>query len=203
MAHDDPTGSERYEAELARVTVGEVRPLAEPIRVVDHDPAWPGLYEREARRIRGALGGAVERLEHVGSTSVPGLPAKPVIDIALEVADASDEDAYVPELEAAGYVLRIREPEWYEHRLLKGTGTSVNLHVFGRGCEEVDRMVRFRDRLRGNRVDRELYAATKRELAAQDWTYMQQYADAKTTVVLEILARADASVSSPMEGGIP
>jgi GrpB-like predicted nucleotidyltransferase (UPF0157 family) len=108
----------------------------------------------------------------------------------LEVADTTDEDAYVPLLEAAGYVLRIREPEWFEHRVLKGTDPNVNLHVFPAGCSEVERMLRFRDHLRVNEADRELYLRTKRELAAQTWEHVQHYADAKSDVVAEILRRA-------------
>jgi GrpB-like predicted nucleotidyltransferase (UPF0157 family) len=99
----------------------------------------------------------------------------------------------VPDLEAAGYVLRIREPEWFEHRVFKGPDTDVNLHVFPAGCVEVDAMLRFRDWLRANARDRELYAAAKRELAARDWKYTQQYADAKTGIVREIMARAEAA----------
>ena len=137
----------------------------------------------------------VVRLEHAGSTSVPGLPAKPIIDVVLEVPDSSDEDAYATDLEAAGYPLSIREPEWFEHRVFKGPDTNVNLHVFSAGCEEPDRMLLFRDWLRDNASDRERYAAAKRELAAQDWTYVQQYADAKTAVVREIMARAERGKS--------
>ena len=107
------------------------------------------------------------QLDHVGSTSVPGLAAKPLIDINLVVADTTDEGAYVPKLEASGYVLRVREPDWYEHRMLRGHDPPVNLHVFPPGCEEVERMLVFRDRLRSNAEDRELYERTKRELAAQ------------------------------------
>jgi GrpB-like predicted nucleotidyltransferase (UPF0157 family) len=118
------------------------------------------------------------------------LPAKPVIDINLEVADTTDEDAYVPQLEAAGYVLRIREPEWFEHRLLKGVDPSVNLHVFPAGCAELERMLSFRDDLRANEAERELYLRTKRELAAQTWEHVQHYADAKSDVVEEIMRRA-------------
>jgi GrpB-like predicted nucleotidyltransferase (UPF0157 family) len=139
------------------------------------------------------LGDRVFRIEHVGSTSVPGLPAKPIIDIILEVPDSATEEAYVPDLEKAGYRLSLREPEWFEHRLLKGPDTNVNLHVFTAGCEEVEVMLRFRDHLRANEADRELYTRAKRELAARDWKYMQQYADAKTAVVREILARTDAT----------
>jgi GrpB-like predicted nucleotidyltransferase (UPF0157 family) len=105
------------------------------------------------------------------------------------VADSADEAAYVPALEAAGYVLHIRESGWHQHRLLKGPGTNVNLHVFSSGDPEIERMLRFRDRLRTNRADRELYERTKRALAGRRWPYVQDYADAKTAVVEEIMAR--------------
>jgi GrpB-like predicted nucleotidyltransferase (UPF0157 family) len=121
---------------------------------------------------------------------VPGLPAKPIIDMILAVSDSADESTYVPALEAAGYVLRIREPRWFEHRVFKGPDTNVNLHVFTVGCAEIDQMLLFRDWLRESVEDRDLYASTKRELAARDWKYVQNYADAKTGVVHEILARA-------------
>lgn len=193
MSERDPTNAEWYDEELARVTIGEVKPLEGPIELVEYDPRWPLLYEREETRIRAALGDGVLRIAHAGSTSVPGLQAKPVIDILLEVPDSGAEDEYVPALGAAGYVLRIREPEWFEHRLFKGPDTNVNLHVFSTGCEEVRKMLAFRDRLRENEDDRELYASAKRELAAKDWKHVQQYADAKTDVVHEILARAETS----------
>jgi GrpB-like predicted nucleotidyltransferase (UPF0157 family) len=106
------------------------------------------------------------------------------------VADSSAEATYVPAMESAGYVLRIREPHWYEHRVFKGPDTDVNLHVFSAGCPEIERMVRFRDHLRRNPEDRALYEATKRELARRAWKYTQHYADAKTKVVEEIMARA-------------
>jgi GrpB-like predicted nucleotidyltransferase (UPF0157 family) len=108
----------------------------------------------------------------------------------LVVEDTTDEDAYVPALEAAGYILRIREPDWYEHRMLRERETNVNLHVFSRGCEEVDKMLLFRDWLRTNDADRELYERTKRELVQKDWKFGQEYANAKTAVVEEIVARA-------------
>ena len=193
MTARDPLDVEAYAADLAKVVIGELKPISQPIEIRDYDTDWPLLYEREETRIRAALGDRVVRLEHAGSTSVPGLPAKPLIDIVLEVPDSTDEVSYVPDLEAAGYVLRIREPDWFEHRLFKGPDTNVSVHTFSAGCDEVDRMLLFRDWLRENAADRELYAATKRELAARDWKYMQQYADAKTAVVLEIMARAQAA----------
>jgi len=172
------------------VTINERRRQDGPIELVDYDEAWPVRFEREARRIRTALGVRALQVEHTGSTSVPGLAAKPIIDIVLVVADSSDEGAYVPALEAEGYELRVREPDWYEHRVLKKTDPKVNLHVFPAGCVEIDRMLAFRDHLRTNDDDRELYERTKRELATREWAYMQDYADAKTEVVEAIIARA-------------
>lgn len=184
------TDAPMTEEELRAVTVGELAPLAGPIEIVDYDPRWPALFKREAQGIRAALGDRVLLLEHVGSTSVPGLAAKPRIDILLVVADSADEPTYVPALEAAGYLLRIREPDWYEHRMFKGPDTEVNLHVLSEGCVEIERMLLFRDWLRRNDADRELYERTKRELAQRTWKYTQNYADAKTAVVEEIMARA-------------
>jgi GrpB-like predicted nucleotidyltransferase (UPF0157 family) len=162
------------------------------ITLVEYDYAWPERYRVLDQDIRRALGGAALQIEHVGSTSVPGLAAKPIIDIVLAVADSAQEDGYVPPLQAAGYALRVREPDWYEHRMLLGGDEDVNLHVFGAGCPEIERMLRFRHRLRSNAADRELYAAAKRELAARDWREVQDYADAKTDVIDEIVARASA-----------
>lgn len=177
------------EEEIRAATVGELRVHGGPITLVPYDEHWPELFEREAERIRAALGERVLRIEHVGSTAVPGLSAKPIIDILLVVADSSSEETYVPDLEAAGYVLRIREPDWYEHRLFKGPDTDVNVHVLSKGSPEIDRMLLFRDRLRSNEEERLLYDRTKRELAAREWKYVQSYADAKGTVIQEILTR--------------
>lgn len=179
--------------EILAAHIGELPEHNAPIRLAEYDPAWPGLFEREAGRIRAALGGKALRIEHVGSTSVPGLAAKPIVDIALVVADSADETAYVPDLEAAGYVLRVREPDWFEHRLFKGPDTNVNVHTFSAGCEEVDRMVAFRERLRAHPDDRELYLARKRDLAAREWKYVQNYADAKSSVIADITRRAASS----------
>ena len=178
------------EQRLRAAWVDEPARLDGPVRLAEYDPQWPVLYEREAARIRSVLGARVLLLEHVGSTAVPGLAAKPIIDILLVVADTAEEDAYVPDLERAGYRLWIREPDWQQHRLLKGPDTDINLHVFPPGSTEIDRHLRFRDRLRSDVADRELYEAAKRELAARRWTYTQQYADAKTQVVEAILERS-------------
>ena len=132
-------------------------------------------------------------VEHIGSTAVPGLVAKPIIAILLVVANSADEPSYVPALEAAGYVLRIREPDWHQHRLFKGPDTSINLHVFTTGSEEIRRVLILRDWLRTNEADRQLYARTKQSLASRKWKYVQNYADAKSEVVNAILARAQVS----------
>jgi GrpB-like predicted nucleotidyltransferase (UPF0157 family) len=189
----DPYDVAWYDEYLDKLTVGGAQRLTQPIEIREYDPEWPQLYAREEARIRSVLGDRVARIEHAGSTSVPGLPAKPIVDIALEVPNSADEAAYVPDMEAAGYIVRIREPEWFEHRVFKGPDTNVNLHTFTAGCEEVDRMLLFRDHLRANAADRELYATAKRELATHDWKYVQQYADAKTAVVQEIAERARAA----------
>jgi GrpB-like predicted nucleotidyltransferase (UPF0157 family) len=192
----------RTAEQLRAITVGEPTRLDGRIVLVDYDPAWPRLFAREVERVRASLGERVLVLEHVGSTAVPGLAAKPRIDMLLVVADSADEAAYVPVLEAAGYVPHIREPDWYEHRMFKGPDTAVNLHVFSPGCPEIDRMLLFRDWLRGNEADRHLYERTKRELAQRTWTYGQHYADAKSPVVEEIIARAQrADGSHPDEAG--
>lgn len=159
--------------------VDERRPDQVEIRLVEYRAEWPELYEREAARIRAVLGERVRSLEHVGSTAVPGLAAKPIIDVCLAVADPAVEAEYMTSLEQAGYVLRVREPEWFQHRLLNGPDTPVNVHVFGSGAAEITRMVCFRDRLRSNPEDRLLYAQTKALLAARTWSSVQGYADAK------------------------
>src|SRR6266849_3671385 len=157
------------EEQIRAARLGELTPLSGPIQITDYDPEWPRLFEREADRVRAALGDRTLLLEHVGSTSVPGLAAKPRIDMLLVVADSADESTYVPSLEAAAYVLRVREPDWYEHRMFNGLDTDINLHVFSPGCPEIDRMLLFRDWLRSNASDRRLYERTKRELARKDW----------------------------------
>jgi GrpB-like predicted nucleotidyltransferase (UPF0157 family) len=167
-----------------------------PVRLAEYDPAWVEQFARGEKRIRTALGARAVEVHHVGSTLVPGLAAKPVIDIVLLVADSADESAYIPELEAAGYALHLREPDWWEHRLLKDRNPDVQIHVFTVGSSEVHRMLLFRDRLRNHVEERELYESTKRELAAHQWIYIQDYADAKSSVVEGIITRAHADLQS-------
>lgn len=154
------------------------------------DPGWATTGGSLVAAVRAALGDRAQLVAHVGSTSVPRLAAKPVYDLVLTVEDPGDEDAYVPALEPLGYRLHLREPEWHEHRLLKHDDPAVNLHVFGAGSPEADRMLAFRDHLRADERDRLLYEKTKRELAAREWAVTQDYADAKSDVVAEIMPRA-------------
>jgi GrpB-like predicted nucleotidyltransferase (UPF0157 family) len=164
-----------------------------PIDLAEPDPEWAAWYAREEERILSTLGARAVQVTHVGSTSVPGLAAKPFIDIVLAVADSADEAAYLPALESAGYRLVIREPGWHEHRfLVRRQPRVVQIHVFTVGDTEIERMILFRDRLRNDAGDRGLYERTKRELAARRWDYVQDYADAKSSVVEEIIARARA-----------
>src|SRR5688572_26368831 len=163
------------------------------IKIVDYDPNWPKWFETHARIIADALGGSAVRIEHVGSTSVPALAAKPIIDILVVVKDSADESAYLPQLEAAGYVLRVREPDWHEHRMFRTPGQDVHIHVYSAGCPEIQRTLTFRDRLRRNFDDRRRYERTKRELAAKEWPDMNAYADAKTEVIESILEASRAA----------
>jgi GrpB-like predicted nucleotidyltransferase (UPF0157 family) len=183
----------KRDEEIAAAHIDAPEVLDGPVTLAEYDPAWKELYEREEARIRAALADRARLIEHVGSTSVPGLAAKPKIDILLTVKDSGDEADYAPPLEAVGYVLRIREPDWYEHRLFDGVDPVANFHVFSEGCDEVDRLLRFRDQLRANATDRLLYESTKRALAQQKWKYMQNYADAKAAVVEAILLHANST----------
>ena len=177
--------------------VGErPEPWSVPVVLHDPDPVWPALFDDDAARIRAVLGDVALAVDHVGSTSVPGLVAKPVIDILLQVPDPAAEDCYVPALTGLGYWLQLREPDWLEHRVLyqrvdRGSAHDINLHVLGpdTGHTEVRRMVGFRDWLRSHPEDRDRYAAVKRELAGRSWRQVQDYADAKSGIVEEILER--------------
>lgn len=165
------------------------------IIIVDYDPEWPAKFQRHAAIISQALGSKALAIEHVGSTSVPGLAAKAIIDIDVLVEDSSYESAYLPDLVAAGYVLRVREPDWHEHRMFRTPEFDVHVHVFSPGCVEVARHLAFRNHLRNHAEDRLRYEALKRKLAQEDWSDMNAYARAKTELVEEILVRAGQVVS--------
>jgi GrpB-like predicted nucleotidyltransferase (UPF0157 family) len=160
------------------------------VTIVDYDARWPNKFAQHAAVIARALGDAALTIEHIGSTSVPGLAAKPIIDILVVVNDSTDESVYLPQLEAAGYVLRVREPDWNEHRMFRTLERDVHVHIYSAGCPEIQRNLVFRDRLRANVADRQRYEQTKRELATKEWRDMNDYAAAKTEVIESILAAA-------------
>jgi GrpB-like predicted nucleotidyltransferase (UPF0157 family) len=163
------------------------------IIIADYDPAWPRQYEVHARAINDVLGSMLLRIEHIGSTSVPGLAAKPIIDILAVVPNSADESSYVPQLGAIGYSLRVREPSLFEHRMLRTTARDVHVHVFSPGSPEISRYITFRDRLRRSAGDRARYEAVKRRLAGQSWPDVNAYAEAKTGIVESIIAAAVAA----------
>lgn len=142
-------------------------PEPAPIVVVDHDERWPRMFDVVAQKIRAALGDAALAIEHVGSTSVRRLAAKPTIDVDLTVADPADELSYVPALSRAGFTLVIREPDWHEHRCLKLAEPDSNVHVFGPDCPEVIRHRMFRQWLLDHPEDLELYRRAKLAAAAE------------------------------------
>ena len=161
------------------------------IEIVAYDADWLQKFERHARIIAAALGSVALQIEHIGSTAVPALAAKPIIDILVVVADSADESSYLSQLQAAGYVLRVREPNWHKHRMFRTPDLDVHIHVYSAGCPEIERHLTFRNRLRKDETARNLYERTKRELATHDWPDMNAYANAKTEVVESILASTE------------
>ena len=160
------------------------------IRLAEYDPHWSDQFQEHARRIGNALGRSALRIEHVGSTSVPGLAAKPIIDVLVVVEDSSEEAVYLPAFLRAGYVLRVREPDWHQHRMFRTPALDAHVHVYSVGCVEIVRLLAFRDRLRSNADDRQLYESLKRRLVQDDWPDMNAYARAKSEVVEQIMVRA-------------
>jgi GrpB-like predicted nucleotidyltransferase (UPF0157 family) len=155
------------------------------IVIVEYEPGWAVRFENERARILAALGERALTIEHVGSTAVPGLAAKPIVDVLVAVADPGDESLAAP-LEAAGYELRVRERG---HRMFRTPARDVHVHLWAAGDAEVERTLRFRDRLRADAADRAAYERLKRELAAREWSDMNAYAEAKDPLIREILAR--------------
>ncbi len=158
------------------------------ISIVPYDATWPEAFENQRRRIVEALGALAVRVDHIGSTAVEGLPAKPIVDIDVSVDDPDNEAIYVPALTSAGFRLRVREPG---HRMLRTPARDVHVHICASGSAWERRHLLFRDWLRESPADRELYASTKRTLAARDWSDMNAYADAKSEVIGEISERAE------------
>jgi GrpB-like predicted nucleotidyltransferase (UPF0157 family) len=155
--------------------------------IADYDPEWPRRFDLERQRISEALGAGAIRIEHIGSTAVPGLAAKPIIDVLVAVADPEDEGMIGPALEAVGYQLRVREPG---HRMFRTPERDVHVHLWAESDPEVERHLRFRDRLRTSTKDRRAYERLKRDLARREWSDMNYYAEAKTDLIASILDRA-------------
>jgi GrpB-like predicted nucleotidyltransferase (UPF0157 family) len=143
--------------------------------------------------LKEVLGSLVINVEHVGSTSVPGLAAKPIIDIDLILDETTDESRYIPALEKSGYRLVLREPWWHGHRMLISAAEDVNLHVWPQVAPEPLRHTLFRDWLRRHPDDRELYATTKRRLARDTGQHSRDYSLAKNDVIDDIYARIFAA----------
>ena len=152
-----------------------------------YHPGWPATYLVHREQIRQALGPAAVGIEHIGSTSVPGLGAKPIIDVLLTVSDITAEEDYLPQLVSAGYQLRVREPE---HRMVRTAARDVHVHVFEPEHPACFDYLLLRDHLREDEADRRLYERTKRDLADREWPDMNAYAEAKTEVIEAIKGRA-------------
>jgi GrpB-like predicted nucleotidyltransferase (UPF0157 family) len=172
---------------LSQIRIGDRE--AGPVLIAAYDERWPARFKQQRARIKRALGEAALRIDHIGSTSVPGLEAKPIIDVQVSVCDVDQDSLYVTPLEAAGYILRIRETG---HRLLRTPARDVHVHVWPAASGDERRHLLFRDWLRHSRQDREAYEALKRELALQDWEDRQHYAEAKGPLIAEIMQRAEA-----------
>jgi GrpB-like predicted nucleotidyltransferase (UPF0157 family) len=190
LAEYPPEVMRRFEGSPQQMLAGVVR---EPprgwrtIAIEDYDPAWADRFAQAGMSIRDALGDRVVDVQHVGSTSVPGLAAKPIIDIDLLIADTTDESQYLPALERLGYWLVLREPWWHGHRMLVDEPEDIHLHVWPEGAPEPIRHRLFRDWLRTHPDDRELYASTKRRLARE--APAADYTLAKNEVIDEIYGR--------------
>lgn len=176
--------------DMAAAWVDGPPPTPAPIVIEPYDAHWPELFEREAEKIRIVLGAVAISVEHVGSTAVPGLAAKPILDIDLIVVNSADESAYAEPLEHAGYRLVIREPNWHEHRMFRGEDPQVNLHVFSPNSPEHIRHVIFRDWLRAHDDARARYEDAKKYLAATTVDAPEGYNLAKNTVIDLIYAQA-------------
>jgi GrpB-like predicted nucleotidyltransferase (UPF0157 family) len=170
---------------LDSVLIGGREPFT-PV-ISNYDPGWPSRFAELEARIGASLGDAALAVEHIGSTSVPQLAAKPIIDVLVVVADVEAEPSYVTALEDAGFVLRVREPR---HRMFRTPERDVHVHVYSSGDQAIADYLDLRDWLRVDESDRALYAGVKRDLAQRTWTDMNHYADAKTDVIQQVLGRA-------------
>jgi GrpB-like predicted nucleotidyltransferase (UPF0157 family) len=179
--------------QMADALVGEPPAKWQSIVIEDYDPAWVDRFAAASSLLNEILGGLIISIEHVGSTSVPGLAAKPVIDIDLLIEDTAQESRYIPALERLGYRLVLREPWWHGHRMLVSPAEDVNLHVWPQIAPEPIRHRLFRDWLRSHPEDRDLYATTKRRLARDTAHQPGDYSLAKNDVIDDIYARIFAT----------
>lgn len=163
-------------------------PKPGPVTITAYDSDWPARYQTLAAQIRDILGATVLHLDHVGSTSVPGLAAKEVIDIDLTVSDPCDETAYVPALTRHGWVHTIREPSFHQHRCFTLPDPRAQLHVFGPDCPETIRHRMFRDWLRTNDDDRARYEQAK-QAAIPGGGHVMDYNTRKQEIIREIYGR--------------
>lgn len=172
------------------------RKVTPPITILEPKPEWPQRFEEVKSRIEKALGSFVIETAHSGSTGVPGLPAKDILDIDLTLKDVTDEESYVKPLEDAGFRFLLREPGWHQHRFFVEDWPDayhVNLHVWGPDSPEVIRHRIFRDWLLKTPSDLQLYAKVKREAADQAviaGDSMMDYTQRKDKTIQEILERA-------------
>ncbi len=140
------------------------------VQVVTYDRHWPDAFSVEAARLRAVFEAEPVSIHHIGSTSVPGLCAKPVIDILVEVTDLGVIDGVTPELERRGYLARGEygiPGRRYFSRPATSTEWKVHIHAFLQGSPHVARHLRFRDRLRGDAALAARYCALKQRLAAE------------------------------------
>lgn len=172
--------------------VGGPQPLH--VTLEPYDPRWAVDFVAHRDRILEALAGQEIEVDHIGSTSVPGLAAKPIIDLVVVVADITAEEDYLEPLLAAGYELRVREPG---HRLVRTPARDVHVHVYRRGDPAVDDYRLLRDRLRSDAADRALYESVKQGLMTRSWGDSNDYADAKDEVIAAIKTRARAARDAP------
>lgn len=199
MTEYPPEVTQRFHGtpeQMAAALVGEPPAKWQSIVIEDYDPAWPGRFDAASSLINEVLGGLILSIEHVGSTSVPGLPAKPIIDIDLLIPDTTEEPGYIPALERTGYRLVLREPWWYGHRMLVSTEEDVNLHVWPQNAPEPIRHRLFRDWLRSHPEDLDLYATVKRRLARDTVDRPNDYSLAKNDVIDDIYTRIFATSRS-------
>ena len=181
------SSDDAFDDYLDAVLIGE-REERELI-LVDYVPTWATRFASERVRILEALGEVARRVEHVGSTAVPGLAAKPIVDILVAVNHPDDEDSYLGAMEDAGYELRVREPG---HRMFRTPERDVHVHVWKAGSDDEHRHLLFRDWLRQAPDDRALYESIKRRFIGEKFTDMNYYARAKGPVIEDIMRRAEA-----------